>query len=164
MGQHMLFFHNLAILMRNSADCSLLGLSSLVKLIVVEILHIFVEEIYFTTFAPPLMYVAGVAIFINNIFMDYDAHRTCMHIRYRQYKIKDKRFSIHSQKCWGQSRRKWKKRGGMEKMKMSVLLAILLILKCVFLWISQSCFFIDVDYFFSWIIQKCLLKKRTCIF
>lgn len=57
------------------------------------------------------MYVAGVAIFINNIFMDYDAHRTCMHIRYRQYKIKDKRFSIHSEML-GAGEKKIKKKEG----------------------------------------------------
>lgn len=47
---HMLFFHNLAIFMNQSADCSspvaldfsLLGLSSIVKLIFVEIPHIFI--------------------------------------------------------------------------------------------------------------------------
>lgn len=114
----MLFFQNLATFMSKSADCSspialdfsLLGLSSILKLVFVAIPHIFIQKIHFITSVPPSMYVGGVAIFINNIFMDYDAHRTCMHIRYRQYKIKDKRFSIHPQKYGGQGRRKLMKK------------------------------------------------------
>jgi len=50
MGQYMLFFHSFAVFMNKSADCSspmaldlcLLGLSSIVKLMFVEIMHIFI--------------------------------------------------------------------------------------------------------------------------
>lgn len=62
--------------------------------------------------------------------MDYDAQRTSMHIGCKQYKNKDKRFSIHAHNGWRQGGRKLKRKGGMERMKISVLLVILLTPEC----------------------------------
>lgn len=78
------------------------------------------------------MYVGGVAIFISQILMDYDAQTTPMYIGYKQYKNKDKKFSEHTQNVSGQSGRKLKRKEGMERMKISLLLVILLTPKCVF--------------------------------
>lgn len=47
--------------------------------------------------------------------MDYDAQRTSMHIGYKQYKNKDKRFSIHAHNGWGQGGRKLKRRNGEDE-------------------------------------------------
>lgn len=65
--------------------------------------------------------------------MDYDAQTTSMYIGYKKYKNKDKNFSVHAQNSWGRGGRKLERKGEMERMKISVILVILLIPKCIFL-------------------------------